>query len=299
MTLTQVTYSYLRAEGETYRFGPLDAPILVLNATDADGVQWWSDEPDGWQAPEAVTPVDTRESGDGGYAGPTSFAVRTLSFGSDQTGVVTAPDRRAAQRAAARLLSVLQSRDPVLYVQPGPDGDQALWLRASGLPKLRYLRPEVFEWAAVMVADDPLRFDPRGTSESAGLPMATGGYHWPVIGNKVYGIGSAESGTLTLTNAGDENSPAVYTLTGPLTSPTALNATTGAWFTLTRTLGPTETAVVDTRAGTAQVNGVSVFGDLRGGFPVIVPGDNRIQWSHAGAANTLATLTVATTSTWK
>lgn len=301
MTVAELPYSYLRAGSETYRFGPIGAPVLVLNAADADTCQWWAEEPEGWQAPEAVTPMDDRASGDGGYAGTTTFAPRPLSFGSGQTCVTAAPDRRTALRAAARLRAVIQSRDPVLYTQPGPDGDESLWLRSSGAPKLRFLDDRVFEWSAVMVAEDPFKFDAAqlATSLSVGLPVASGGYTYPIIGNKVYGVGSGSSGVLTVTNHGDEASQAVYTLTGPLDTPTVWNTTTGAYFTLARTIGPTETVVLDTRTGTVELNGVSVYADLRGGFPLIVPGDNRVQWSHGGAYTAVPVLTVATTSTRK
>lgn len=301
MTVAELPYSYLRAGTETYRFGDLATPDLILNAADADGVQWWADEPEGWQAADAVTPMDSRASGDGGYAGTTTFDPRTLSFGAGQTCVTAAPDRPTALRAVARLRSVIQSRDPVLYTQPGSDGDESLWLRSSGGPKIRFLDDRVFEWAAVMVAEDPFKFDAAqlAAPSSAGLPLATGGYTYPIIGNKIYGIGSASTGMITVTNTGDEPSQAIYTLTGPLDTPTVFNATTGAYFTLARVLGALETAVVDTRTGTAEINGVSVFADLRGGFPLVVPGANRIQWSHAAAYSAVPVLTVATTSTRK
>jgi hypothetical protein len=247
-------------------------------------VQWWADEPEGWQAADSVTPMDDRASGDGGYAGTTTFAARVLSFGAGETCVVAAPDRRTALRAAARLRQVIQSRDPVLYTQPGPEGDESLWLRASGGVKLRFLDDRIFEWAAVMVAEDPFKFDAAqlDSSLSVGLPLATGGYLYPVIGNKIYGVGSGSTGVLIVTNTGDEASQAIYTLVGPLDTPTVWNTTTGAWFTLDRVIAPTETAVLDTRTGTVELNGVSIYADLLGGFPLIVPGANELRWSHGG-----------------
>lgn len=301
MTLSSLSRtSYLTDTDWTYWFGPASAPLLVLNDTDAYGCQWLVEEPEGWAAPDAVTPMDTRAYGDGGYAGDTTFGPRTLSFGATQTGVCAAPDRRTAYAAQQRLRAAVQSRDPVLYTQQGYPA-LSLWLRASGTPKVRWLDDRVFEFAFVMVAEDPLKFDATqaATSASVGLPVASGGFVYNLVYPKRYGSGTTSSGSLTVTNAGDEAAQATYTLTGPLVRPTVLNATTGAYFTLAVTLGPLDTAVVDTRAGTVTLNGQLRYDLLSGGFPLIVVGDNRFQWSHQDVYNSAARLAVATTSAWK
>jgi hypothetical protein len=292
--------SYLTGTDWTYWFGPAAAPLLVLGDTDATGCQWLVDEPEGWAAPDAVTPIDARAYGDGGYAGDTTYTARTLSFGSTATGVCAAPDRAAAYAAMQRLRTVTQSRDPVLYTQSGYP-PLSLWLRASGQPKMRWLDDRVFEFAFVMVAEDPLKFDAAQQAQpvTVGLPLSSGGYTYPLIYPKRYGTGSSTSGSVTVTNAGDESAQATYTLTGPLVTPTVLNATTGAYLTLAVTLGPLDVAVVDTRTGTVTVNGVLRYDLLAGGFPLIIPGANRIQWSHQDVYNDTARLSVATTSAWK
>jgi hypothetical protein len=207
--------SYLTGTDWTYWFGPAAAPLLVLGDTDATGCQWLVDEPEGWAAPDAVTPIDARAYGDGGYAGDTTYTARTLSFGSTATGVCAAPDRAAAYAAMQRLRTVTQSRDPVLYTQSGYP-PLSLWLRASGQPKMRWLDDRVFEFAFVMVAEDPLKFDAAQQAQpvTVGLPLSSGGYTYPLIYPKRYGTGSSTSGSVTVTNAGDESAQATYTLTG-------------------------------------------------------------------------------------
>jgi Phage tail protein len=296
-------YGYLRHDpAAAYLFGPPGAPTLALNTVDADGVQWWCDEPEGWAAPAAVTPVDGRSYGDGGYAGATTYEPRTLTFGSSEPAVAVAPDAATAAAAYRRLLAVVASRTGVLFTAPDWAGPASLWLRASGQPKVRwYDGGRVFEFTAVMVAEDPLKFDATEAAapRTAALPVPPTGILWPLHWPAVWGTGGTDT-ALVITNRGDEDAQAVYTITGPVDRPQVVNATTGLWFTINRALGDGDTVEVDTRAATVYHNGVSIFGDLTGDFAPLAPGTNTVRWAQlAGERNDTARLTVATASTWK
>lgn len=291
--------SWLLSDPEwRYAFGPYEAPVIVAPGTDSDGVQWWLDDPDGWWAPSAVTPMNSRSYGDGGYAGATTYEPRTLSFGASQTCVVAAPDRATALAAYRLLLGQLISRDPVLLTGPDPDGQAALWLRASGAPKIRWLDDRCFEWSAVMVAEDPLKFDAAewASPVSTGLPQPWGGPVYPWRYPLTYG-GGGQSGAVSVTNRGDEYAQATYTVTGPAAYPQVTNVTTGVSFTLTRTLAAGDTVTVDTRSATVMQGGVSVYVDLAGDFPLIAPGTNTIRWQVQGSAYDPAALLTVTTAT--
>lgn len=304
-------HSYLRWDPTwTYRFGPPGAPLLTLNAPDAYGCQWTCDEPDGWNAPAAVTPLDARQWGDGSYAGATTYEARTLSFGAQTPGACIAPDRQAAQAALRRLLDAVTGRTGILYTQ---DGYPALSLnvRASGQPKIAWLTPEAFQFAFVMVADDPIKFDAAQLADplSAHLPQPAGAVY-PWLYETDYHAGG--TGTVLMVNAGDEAAQAVYTISGPtdlsrppVAVPTVTNGATGLSFTINRTLYLNDAAVVDTRNGTVLLNGTPIFGDFSGDFPLLTPGPNPITWTAqapivtSAPIDTDARLTVAGTSAWR
>lgn len=310
MTLTthSLTRSTLVTSDWSYRFGPLEAPLLTICAVDEQGCQWQVDEPTGWDASEAVTPMDQRQYGDGAYAGETTFRPRVLSFGNPQTGVTVAPTRELAAAAMQRLKAIAQTRYPVLYTQSGYPA-QSLWLRASGKPNMRWLSDVAFEWAFVMVADDPFRFDAAQLAEplTTQLPGPVGGFAYDLTYPLGYGS-VLPSGSVRATNRGDETSQAVYTLRGPVPRPTVYSRRTGASFTIDRTLAANELVVADTATGQVTLNGVPILDDLIGDLPPILPGDNVLQWSggsgdpaldELGPNNQRARLWVATTSTWK
>lgn len=286
----------------TYWFGPAATPLLTLNSTTPDdlGCLWECDEPEGWAATEAVTPLDERAFGDGAYAGDTTFTARTLTW----DGMTTCPTRRAVQAAQRRLRAIAQSRTPVLYTQTDYP-PQSLWVRASGLPKFLTLGGGLaFTWSFIMVAEDPYKFDASEATSRAAimLPQVPPGRIYNRVYNYVYGAQPAGmDGTVVITNSGDETAPAVYTITGPAVRPVIVNTTTGQSFGIEATLTATDQLVIDTASGLVTFNGTPYYGLLTPGsaFPVIVPGANTIRWSADGTPNTTALLTVSSASTWK
>jgi hypothetical protein len=309
VTVHPLPDSYLIDTGVRYYFGPVDEPLLALNTVDADGTQWFCDVPAGWDGSAAVTPLDARQYGDGAYAGPTTYGPRTLSFGAGQTCLTVAPDAATAARAARRLLSIVNGRALVLYTQDTPDGPQSLQLRASGTPNLRWLDPVAFEWSAVMVAEDPFRFDAAQLGEvlAAQLPGPVGGVAYN-IGYPWSYAAALPSGAVRAVNRGDEPSQATYRIRGPVPRPTVYSRRTGLSFTIDRVLAGNETIVADTATGLVTLNGADILDDLIGDLPPILPGTNIVQWSGGSGDDTLdligpdnqrARLWVATTSTWK
>jgi hypothetical protein len=303
---------------EPYTFGPPEQPLLTLNTVDEAGCQWWCDLPEGWAAPASVTTMDARQFGDGGYAGHTYYEPRTLSFGATETGVCVAPDTLTARRAHRRLIAVASSRAEVLFTAPDADGPASVWLRSTGQPKVGWIDPQAFQFAFTMVAEDPLKFDAAeaATASTTELPATRGGAVYPWRYNLLYGVSGGSQGAMIITNRGEEDAQARYLLSGrpldgtpvddttgplePLDFPQVVNATTGAQFTINRQVGPDDVVEVDTRSGTVHLNGVSIFTDFRGSFPLLAPGPNTIRWSHrTGVYLPHPRLSVYAASTWK
>lgn len=297
-------YAYLTHAGEwTYRFsaalgGP---PLLVLNAQDEYGCLWLSEEPDGSAAPSAVTPVDARQYGDGGYAGETTYESRPLTW----TGTTSCPDRRQLLAAQARLRAVASSRVPILYTQEDYP-PKSLWLRAVDQPKMRSFDGLGMEWAFTMVAEDPLWFDAAELTADPALrtvmlPQTPPGRVYNRVYPYIYGLAAAAaSGRLSITNAGDEWAQAVYTIKGPVTNPVIVNATTSEFLGLLVTLSAGDTLTVDTADELMTYNGNPFYAPRTPGsvMPRMAPGSNDVRWS-AESTNAAARLTVASASTWK
>lgn len=102
-------------------------------------------------------------------------------------------------------------------------------------------------------------------------------------------------------NAGDEDSHAVYAVTGPVPHPT-IALGTGEFVQLLADLSATDTWTVDTAAGSFTVNGVNRYDAWGPGstFPLIPPGGTELRLrSAAGGSDPAAGLTATTTSSWK
>jgi hypothetical protein len=125
--------------------------------------------------------------------------------------------------------------------------------------------------------------------------------------------GSAVAVTVAqIPNVGDEDSHVVYTVTGPVPQP-RIALGTGQYVQLTADLAALDVWVVDTAAGTSQVNGVNRYDAWGAGsvFPLIpgtrlnpdgsvTPGGTEVRLrSSSGGTDQTAGLTVTTAPSWK
>lgn len=295
--------AYLTVENPCrYALGDPAAPLIVFNAADAEGVMWVCDEPQGWDSPTVATPFDRKQYGDGAYAGQGYLEERTLSF----DGAFAAPSQAAALAARDRLRAALLGDllNGVLYTHLDEAPPRSMALLPNGSPHLPVL-DRICQFTFTLVAADPFKYGPTASYGPARLPAATGnpGRSYPRVYPVTYGaIGALPTGApITVPNAGDTASEAVYTMNGPVPGPAAVFST-GAFLAFTLTLAATDTLVIDTAAGTAQLNGVNRLDALAAGssFPLIPPGGVDVRFtSTAGGTDQAAALYVATAPTWK
>jgi len=298
VTMPQVR-TVLQPTDWTYTFGPLSAPVLVLNTTDAAGVVWFADEPEGWAAAPTSTATDPRPYGDRSFAGDTYLEERVLTFAD---GFVEAPTQALALAAWDQLLAVAQTRVEILYTQQETP-PRSLYLRAaSGQPKRRWLSDTAFEFSLIMVAEDPLKFSATeaAATVSTMLPMPAEGR----VYNRTYPYTyppTTTQGSVRLTNSGNEDAPSVITLRGYLDHPVVGLDSTGEFVGLDVVLGVMDTATIDSRNALVTINGQVRYDALIPGssFLTLPPGDNTLRLSHADAYNTTALMTVSAPSTWK
>lgn len=285
---------------ERYVFGPPAAPLLTLNDTDDQGCVWACDEPEGWDAPEFSTPQDDRPDGPGAYLGETVPKARVLSFAGD----TVAPTLAIARQARTRLLQAIGSslRGQVLYTQLDDQPAKSLMLRPTGKVRCRFVDSTALTWAFTMVAESPYKVGPTSTYGPGRLPGggAEPGRVYPRTYPYSYGGGSAAATVVTVPNDGDSPSPAVYTINGPVPQP-LIQVSSGEYLGLLLDLGAQDVAVIDTEAGTVQVNGVNRLDAYLSGstFPTIPPGGAEVRLrSRTGGTSQAAALYVTTASTW-
>ena len=111
-------------------------------------------------------------------------------------------------------------------------------------------------------ATDPRLYAAAASSVSAvSITASTGGLDWDAgVTNQLQwplSWGSFTSGEFTATNAGNFETPGVFTLQGPLTNPRVVNTTQGKKLDMGITLSASETLVIDTGARTILLGGTA------------------------------------------
>jgi hypothetical protein len=295
--------AYLTTERPVrYALGDPASPALVLNAVDGAGCMWAADMPDGWDAAEMTTPVDRKAYGDGGYAGDPTLEPRTLTI----EGTVAAPTPEALASAYRAFLAAVQGRSGRIrytHLDEWPAA-MGLWTRPVGRPKWRAEDTRVANFSFLLVAEDPVKTGAATTYGPVRLPTGEGGYPFGAAGAVM--PWTAAGGTVSTTvaqirNDGDEDSHAVYTVTGPVPAP-RIQLGNGYYVSLTATLAAGDVWVVDTAAGSSTVNGVNRYDAWGAGsvFPLIPPGGVEVRLrSGGGGTDQAAGLTAVTAPSWR
>lgn len=285
-----------------YALGNPAAPMVTFNAVDAQGVMWLCDEPQGWDSPTVATPFDRKQYGDGAYAGQGYLEERTLTF----SGAFAAPTNALAVAARDQLRAALLGDllNGVIYTHLDEQPARSMVLLPSGSPRLP-VNDRVCEFSFTLIAADPYKYGPSGTYGPARLPSATGnpGRSYPRVYPVTYGaLGSLPTGAaITVPNAGDTASEAIYAVQGPVPGP-VIALSNGLFIGFTLTLAATDSLIIDTAAGSAQVNGVNRLDALLADstFPLIPTGGVDVHLtSTAGGTDQAAGLLVTTAPTWK
>jgi hypothetical protein len=298
--------AYLTAGRRTrYALGLPEAPLIVLNDADTYGCMWACDVPDGWDSPEVTTPSDRRQGGHGSYLGESTYEERVLAF----EGTVTAPTPAALDDAYRRLLRALLGQLSSFLRYTHLDETPAamgLWVRPTGKPRWRVLDDRVADFSFTLVAEDPIKTGSAAVYGPVRLPTVGGEGGYPMGASGAVMPWTSAGGTIAVTvvtvpNAGDEDSHAIYTVTGPVPRP-RIQLGRGPYVALNTDLGALDVWVVDTAAGTSTVNGVNRYDAWGAGstFPLIPAGGDEVRLRSAtGGTDQAAGLTVTTAPSWK
>lgn len=270
-----------------------DSPVWTLgdlrfdpDRTDANGVLWFVAEETGFfGAPGTNADTTQRLNAHGAYRSPGWKTERTISL----KGHAFAPSYRALRTAVNQITGILS--DPyepaalTCYTETGPltcdvylDGDiltSPLDIYNPGIEfSLQVVAPDPRKYSTVtqtMRADVPradtgdgLEFVPddpdTGMFTTFSSPAAgnNGGLDFTTHGGLLFGQSNA-TGIMQLSNAGTAPTTPIYTLYGPLHTPTLTATTSGQRSELTYndTLGPGERIVVDPAAPSVLLGGTA------------------------------------------
>lgn len=107
------------------------------------------------------------------------------------------------------------------------------------------------------ICADPRRYSPTMVNFDIGLPDGlSGGLTYPLTYPLEYGV-AASGGYGTFLNEGDAPLPGVFTVTGPIESPSIHNDTTSRFVSFNIDLADGETLVIDVKNGTVILNGTT------------------------------------------
>lgn len=258
---------------------------IVLNAAPVGGVFFSCATFDGWGSPGSKSSGTSREGEHGDSPAPNpKLGARILQM----SGRIAAPTRLARQQAEHRLEAALSL---ALFDLTVTDG---IPLKVQAQRQGEVSRADDTDvaslWQAELKCPDPRRYGIADRQQSLTLPVLSGGVRFPLRFPLRFD-GSTTFGDADVINLGNMPAPAKVTFTGPLTTPSITNVTTGQSVTYNDTLAVGETLVLYLRypmlallQGTANRTGkVSTGG---GGIWAINPGTNSLAFRSVAGSGT-------------
>ena len=121
------------------------------------------------------------------------------------------------------------------------------------------------------------------TSHDMGQTFVKGGGAIPMAIPWAIPVSTASVIDKIVTNQGNEATDPIFTITGPGTTFTITNFTTGKTFILSTTLGAGDVVVIDIKNRTVILNGTdNLYPDITGDFWSLIPGENELRFFVTG-----------------
>ena len=266
----------------TYQPSWATSPFVIsFGATDSNGITWLWKGITGWDSPPtAGTGVIQRSADHGGWPAPQFYGPRIITL----TVMASAPSQALRDLARAQLEQV---------VPPGgTSGDLATLQYNEPVPKTAQVRrnsgaqiTETYptlsdvEFSIPLVAPDPRKYATPPQSAGLVIPAPSSNpltlpFSLPV---SFPGNIPPSSTAVTAYNTGTFETRPTLTVTGPITSPSVVNAATAQQISFTGlTLAGTDLLVLDTDNRQAQVNGSFYPADVSSAWFVLQPGATQI-----------------------
>ncbi|MGB3443895.1 MAG: hypothetical protein WBA97_34590 [Actinophytocola sp.] len=235
------------------------------NYVDDNGVTWFVSDDKGWFEPVQDRLFDMdKPASDGTYSAPNLDASRVITL----TGWARAPDPVAADVARNKFNSLCKRGHLFPLVVEEPVAIRTAMVKRAG-GNLRNTGVSQFEFQLILLAPDPRKYSSTVHSASTGLAIdAPGGIKWGGPAGStgvewggpagstgvVWQTGAAENGVIQITNDGSEDTPIVFTIAGPVTSPIITRTDTGESLRWNGTVATGSQLVINTGTGSVLLD---------------------------------------------
>lgn len=288
--------------------------ITFNSGADSNGVEWIINTDTGWwgSAPTRNN-RQSKNNAHGAYRSPVYRDPRVVAV----SGYVVAPNPQLREQASYTLAAMLS--DPnTLYpvVRSELTGPRVIYAELD-TNTLASVMPDgignTLAFSMQFAAPDPRKVSQSQQTASTGMPQpGSGGVFYngdpsipnglPYLGdNHISGITYGTSGTgglLTLTNPGSAPADVLFTITGPVTTPSLIRQDTGDTMTFQSALTASDTLTIDTGSGQVLFDTAN-YRPLMSPFqPIIIPPRSTIEVSYSALlGSTGTTVTAAWRST--
>ena len=243
-----------------------------------------------WGAPETTAEVSQRPADDGGWASAAYRAARHIELTVDFYGL----DFDHLTPSIATVVAAIPKAGGMLQVTKGSDATQATVLQDGSVDLDR--AQDRATLTIPLVAPDPRRYSLDESTASTGLPTTSGGLSLPV--SAPFSItATVTSGTLTVTNAGNESTRPTFTVTGPCPPFSITQPSTGKRLVSPVGVDAGRVLTIDTDARTALLDGTAPR-VMTGTWFDLPPGDSQIAFA-ATSYDPAAQLSVSFRSAWR
>lgn len=244
-----------------------------------------------WDAPASSGTVTQKVNDHGAFLGPAYYGPRIISCEARIDGW-SPGDSLAVARSIANQLDVnILTR---LSVTDDDLGTLTADVRQEGDPIL-VRQGNRMVLSLSMLAPDPRRYGPL-VEALTGLPVQTGGFMLPVTLPIVTG-GTSTTGTLTVNNLGDMDTPLTFVVRGPLPAGATITDEQGRQLRISDPVDAGRLLYINTATRTALLDGVANR-PVTGSWPLARPGVSQFLF-RASAYDANAQLAVYYRSAWR
>ena len=276
---------------------------------DANGVEWIITSDTGWfgSAPSRNNRT-SKNNAHGAFRSPVYRDPRVVAV----SGYAIAPTPALREQAGYTLASLLSDPNTLYpitrsevtgprFIYAEQDTDTVVSVLPDGIGC-------TLAFSMQFAAPDPRKFGSTLQSVSTTMPTpGSGGVMWagdtavpnglPYLGDDhISGITYGTPGTgglLSLSNTGGAPADVLFTVTGPVNTPTLIRQDTGDTMTFASSLSATDILTIDTGSGQVLYNGANYRPFMSVFEPIVIPPRSTINVSYSALVGSLATTVTA------
>jgi hypothetical protein len=265
--------------GRTWELEGPEGTTVTLNASPVNGL--YLEEVTGFDMPQIRQNIEDLPEADGAVAGDFFFGHRSVTL----RGKIVSPTAAERNQLALNMQRTIRGLRGDVTLRSQPSGQPAM--QATGrLEAFRLTGGYVKEFLISFVCPDPRIYAQSLSQETVTGSTASVGAAFPWSFPVNFGGGTGAALTVTASNEGNIDTPAIIRVWGPLNNPQIHNIATGEIIYLDAvSLGSGQWIEVDTGAKTAvRHDGTNAYNNVRfpGSWWKLVPGANLIRVFGSG-----------------